>query len=329
MLINNGLEDIGDRINCLRGIFYGAIWSLDYQLEKSDNRIRGFTYFTTFSIKQDARKLLKCSDCCKGNLFEALFNSSEVIDSNFKVTDLGHLLIGLDARRSFISKNVNLPLGGTGLENVTWIGDIGGGAGTLAFQRVTNPNIRAKKVVFDSQHDYGCSVNIEGDIAGYIVGINDKEVKSISNPTSNMVYIYKGVEKFFSKTDWTNRVNYFLWMIGADLNPSTGELHNRASLLNSITDSVEGFAEIYIAIRALDKSKDKATLIKSFGYISSCAREVSEIFLDALLDLRTHPNSYKFRAVNDPEPTVVDNTTIENGIKKANDIIKKVEKLLK
>lgn len=326
MLIKNGLDDIGDRINCIRGIYYGAVWSLDFQQEKSANRNRGFYIYTTFRVENDARKLLKCSDNCNSNLFNALYQSPEVVESYTRVTDFGHLMIGLDARRSYISRFVNLPYGGTGLENVTWIGDIGGGAGMLAYKRVTNPIIRAKKLVFDSLHDYGCSVNIEGDIAGYVTGRDEIEWKDISNPEDNMEYIYKGLENYFSKPVWTSRVNSFLGMLGAEF--ENGALKNRDEVLEGLIDSVEGFAQFYIAIRVIDNNKDKDNLIKSFGYIKSCSKEVSEIFLDAVLDLRTHPNSYKFRAVTDPEPTIVDNFELENASKKANEIIEKVKKML-
>ena len=327
MLIKNELTDIEDRINCIRGIYYGAEWSLDYSQEKSRGRNAGFRVYTTYGIENDARKVLKCSDNCKGMLFESLFQTPEVIDTSTRVTDFGHLMIGLDARRSYIARFTNLPFGGTGLENVTWVGDIGGGAGMLAYKRALNPTIRAKKMVFDSAHDYGCSINIEGDIAAYIVGINKKEIEDISDATDNMKFIYEGLKTFFDKNDWTARVNYFIGLIGGKL--EKGKLINRDEVLEKMIDSVEGMAQVYITLRVNDKSMDKKALLKSFGYMNSCAKEVSEIFLDGLLDLRTHPNTYKFRAVTDPKPTIVDNATINAGIKKADEIISKISKILK
>jgi len=330
IMIQNKLTDIGDRINCLRGIYYGAEWSMDYAQEQSSIRNSGFNVYTghiTASVKHDARKMLKCSDNCKGKLFEALYQSPEVFDSSTKVTDFGHLMIALDARRSYIARNTNLPYGGTGLENVTWIGDIGGGAGMLAYKRVTNPQTRAKKLVFDSEHDYGGSVNIEGDIAGYVVGMDNKKRQNIVNPTDNMEYIYKGLETFFDKDVWTTRVDCFLAMIGCNID--NGVLKNRDKVLKNMIDSVEGMAQFYIAVRALDKSYNKRDVARSFGYIKSCAEEVSEIFLDGLLDLQTHQNSSKYKAVSDPEPTKVDNKTIEEGIIVADKIISNVEKILK
>lgn len=326
IMIKNNLTDLGDRINCLRGIYYGADYSLDYQQEKSSARNKGFRVYTTFKIENDARAMLKCGDDCKGNLFQALYESPEVIESSSRIVDFGHLMIGLDARRSYIAKHSNFPFGGSGLENVTWIGDIGGGAGMLALKRVTDPNIRAKKLVFDSLHDYGCSINIEGDIAGYVVGRNEIKWKIISNPLDNMEYIYEGLKKYFDKGYWTGRANCFIAMIGGEF--ENGELTNREDLLDEIIDSVEGFAQLYIVIRSKDKSYDKLTLLKSFGYIKSCAKEVAEIFLDGLLDLRMHPNSTKYRAVTDPNPTRIDNSEIIDAIKSAQSIIDKIQKLL-
>lgn len=329
IMIQNKLTELGDRINCLRGIYYGTIWSLDYAQEKSEARNKGFYLYTGLTdVKHDARKMLKCSDNCKAKLFEALYQSPEVIDSGSRVTDFGHLMIGLDARRSYIAKNANLPYGGTGLENVTWIGDIGGGAGMLAYKRTTNPNARAKKIVFDSDHDYGCSVNIEGDIAAYIVGLNYKDKdgwKDISNPTDELEYIYKGLEEYFDRTKgWTLRVNAFITQIGGNL--ENGVLTNKEDLLDDIVDSVEGFAQFYISLRAKDKSYNYKNLLKSFGYVESCSKEVSEIFLDGLLSLRTHPNSSKYVATKDLNPTLVDNSTIEDGIKNAEKIMDKIYK---
>jgi len=330
IMIQNKLTELGDRINCIRGIYYGTTWSLDYAQEKSDSRNYGFYVYTGLTnVKHDARKMLKCSDICKGKLFEALYQSPEVVDSSSMVTDFGHLMIGLDARRSYIAKNTNLPYGGTGLENVTWIGDIGGGTGMLAYKRTTDPNVRAKKIVFDSAHDYGCSINIEGDIAAYIVGLNYKDKdgwKEISNPTDELEYIYKGLEDYFDKSKgWTLRVNAFITQIGGEI--ENGVLTNKEDLLEDIIDSVEGMSQFYISLRAKDKSYNYQNLLKSFGYIKSCSKEVSEIFLEGLLSLRTHPNSSKYVATKDINPTVVDNSTIEEGIKKAKIIIEKVSKL--
>ncbi|WP_294274732.1 hypothetical protein [uncultured Chryseobacterium sp.] len=323
MMILNKLTNVDDRINCLRGIYYGTEWSMDYQKEKSKMRNLGFLSYAG-KVTHDARKMLKCSDQCRSNLFQALYQSPEVKDSARKMTDFGHLMIGLDARLSYIHRNTNLPYGGTGLENVTWIGDIGGGAGMLSYLRTKDAKTRAKKVVFDSIHDYGCSINIEGDIAAYVVGFDMKNFDDITDPTDNFDYIYIGLQKFFEK-DWVARVNAFIAMIGGVI--KNGNLTNRNEVLENMRDSVEGMAQFYITVRTFDKSFDKNRLIKSFGYIESCAKEVSEIFLDSLLALRTHPNSIVFKATTDIEPTTLTASEIAEKSKNAEKIMSAIKKI--
>lgn len=324
LMIQNKMTDVEDRINCLRGIYYGTTWSMDYQKEKSSMRNKGFLTYAG-SVKHDARKMLKCSSQCKSNLFQALYQSPEVTESARKMTDFGHLIIGLDARLNYIHRNTNLPYGGTGLENVTWIGDIGGGAGMLAYHRTKDPKTRAKKIVFDSAHDYGCSINIEGDIAGYVVGCDMKNIDDLVDPTDNFDYIYLGLQKFFEK-DWVARVNAFISMLGGVI--KNGSLTNRNEVLTNMQDSVEGMAQFYITVRTFDKSFDKNRLVKSFAYIESCAKEVSEIFLDSLLALRTHPNSVAFKASEDPDPTILTASEVTEKSKNAEKIMSAIKKII-
>jgi hypothetical protein len=340
-LISNNIKDLGDQINCLRGIYYGATHSLDYVQEKSDARNKGFRAYTTFNIKHNAQEKLKCGIKCTSNLFQALFNSPEVIDSSVRMLDVGHLFIGMDARRSWLARNINWPLGGTGLENVTLIGDLGGGAGMLAFRRVEKPTIRAKSLVFDSNYDYGCSVNIEGDIASYYCGLNTEDVYTISNPENHIqladgseksqkIYkgIYSAIESYISPNNWPFRSKRFLKMLGFEFD-NENKLTNRTKILENIVDSVEGFAQAYIILRANDKNYEKEKLFTSFAYINSAAKEVCEIWLDGMLDLITNPSNKKFKAVTDPNPTVVDLSDINEIKDNAKMIYKEVMKWIR
>lgn len=344
-LISNNIQNIGDQINCLRGIYYGAKHSLDYIQEKSDARNAGFRIYTTYDVKYNAQEKLKCGIKCTSNLFQALFNSAEVIDSSIKMLDVGHLLIGMDARRSWLARNFNWPLGGTGLENVTLIGDLGGGAGMLAFRRVDDPQKRAKKLVFDSNHDYACSINIEGDIASYYCAINLEDVYSLSNPENHIQLVdgseksyknFKGIssaiESYVSPTHWPYRSKRMLKMLGFEFDDKN-QLTNRTKILDNLIDSVEGFAQFYIIIRSNDKNYDKEKLFTSFAYINSCAKEVCEIWLDGMLDLIKGPSTKKFKAITDPDPTSVDltniNETKDNARKVYKEVIKWLEELKK
>jgi hypothetical protein len=156
-----GTTSVKDQIHALCGLYYGTTWSKDYAVEKSVLRNEGFQRFTrpsepdpTKSVPRDVTALLDCG------LADALKNSQDTVDPGGRHVDFGHLLIGLDARfdPAFASK-VSYPvlggvtsvdLGGTGTELVTWLGDLGGGAASLAITRVgasgTKP-IRSLQVV--------------------------------------------------------------------------------------------------------------------------------------------------------------------------------------
>ena len=108
----------------------------------------------------------------------------------------------------------------------------------------------------------------------------DKNMDDVVDPTDNFDYIYLGLQKFFEK-DWVARVNAFISMLGGVI--KNGNLTNRNDVLASMQDSVEGMAQFYITVRTSDKSFDKNRLVKSFAYIESCSKEVSEVFLDSLL----------------------------------------------
>ena len=161
-LIIHGYDEIEDRIHMIRGIYYGTTWSMDYGQMGSDGRNDGFNYFTASPEPLDPRPFIG------DDLFNLLVNSPEVSD-NGKSVDWGHAIIGIDARRKYASRSVNFPIfGSTGLEMVTWIGDIGGGAGKLAWDRINSPNTRAKSKFLGSH--FGGPVNLEGDLAAYLIG---------------------------------------------------------------------------------------------------------------------------------------------------------------
>ena len=184
-LTANGITTPKEQIHALRGIYYGTTWSMDYAKaqggkgEKSATRNEGFQRFTrpseepALTVPVDVRPMLDCG------LFEALRDSPEVTDPGGRHVDVGHLVIGLDARFDPAFKNEaifkasvgpitkDVPMGGTGLECVTWLGDLGGGAASLAIKRVGAPATSASTVFAGS--DYGGSINLEGDVAAFVV----------------------------------------------------------------------------------------------------------------------------------------------------------------
>ncbi len=252
-------------------------------------------------------------------------------------------MIGLDARRNWVARNVNLPLGGTGLENVTFMGDLGGGIGMLALKRVKNPAIRAKKLVFDSNNDFGCPINMEGDMAAYYVGLDITNLYNISNPenhiqladyseksTKSYLGIHAAIQSYMSKEHWPYRAKRVLIMLGFEFD-NENILTNRTLIISNMIDSLDGFAKFYLIIRSLDKNYNKEDIFKSFAYINSCAQEVCNIWVDAMLDLIINPSTKSFKANTDPNPTQIDLSNIDEIVDNAKEeydkVIKWIEEL--
>jgi hypothetical protein len=298
MLIKNGINSIGDRICILRGIYYGTEWSMDYEKEKSDFRNYGFMAYT-LSIPKDARPLLKCCNKCKSNLYESLLQSPEVNLGTNKGFDWGHAIIGLDCRRSIISTDIS-----SGLENCTWLGDIGGGAGMLSYRRTINAKIRAKSIVFDSVHDYGCSTNLEGDIGGYLIARKIKMLyKDETGLDDNVKYIYEALNKYLIEepSEWDNRGIVFLQMLGGKFDDDR-KLTNKDELIKRISKKITNFADIYITFRSFDRNYSHDLLKEASRHFYGTANEVSSIFVDALLNIKDYPHA-RLSAVTNPEPS--------------------------
>ena len=123
-----GILDMKDQIKILRGLYYGTPWSRDFGKEQSLSRVAGFQAFTLSGLKypRDPVSILDCG------LYGALQRSQDVSAYGVPL-DVGHLLIGLDAKEATFA-GVSVPsfpfpgFGGSGLDIVTWLGDLGGGA---------------------------------------------------------------------------------------------------------------------------------------------------------------------------------------------------------
>jgi hypothetical protein len=298
-LIGCGKGDVGDRINILRGIYYGTEWSADFRDEKSSVRNRGFQTFTgTLFAPDDPRP---CLDC---NLFEALRASQDVSDGKRKV-DFGHLLIGLDARRSWTARNAPMaPGGASGLALSTWVGDLGGGAAMLAKDRVARPATHARTRFTGS--DFGGSINLEGDLAGYLVAPDPSSPSSASAPViAPGSGIAEALEAYLAPAgagaQWNTRCQNFLQMFGGVI--SKGALTNRATVVSTFAPQIEGFACFYLWNRLRQQAKlNSATLKAASAHITGAAQEVTEIFVDALVSCMAKPST-SLAAVTDPAPT--------------------------
>lgn len=323
MLIQNGQNDMGVRINTLRGIYYGTIWSMDFNGEQSTNRNLAFTIYTGCSVEYDAREVLKCTKDCKANLFKSLIDSPEVFDNANKAVDFGHLIIGLDSRRSWNSINVKiLTQGGTGLELNTWVGDLGGGTGTLSKQRILNPKKRAKTIFMD-KHSYGSMVNLEGDIAAYVVGMNEKNPNDIVDPTDNFHTIHEALQDYFDKK-WDKRTFYFLAMLGVKVSENV-ITYNKEELIQSCAEKFNDFARWYLGNRMKDKSSGGLEdFAKASNHFKPISEEISAIFIEALRHVVRKPEDMITHRT-DPEPKPSEESTTNKVYNKSKELIKKTK----
>lgn len=250
ILIKNKYTDMEDRISIIRGIYYGTEWSVDYKSEKSAVRNLGFNIYTdSFSKPDDARVALKCCENCKADLYNSFFNSYEIFDGSNAI-DFGHLIIGMESRCDWYPTSIKMPA--TGLEMNTWVGDLGGGTATLSLQRIDNPQKRAKSLFPISGHSYGTMVNLEGDIAAYVVGMDIEKPDKISDPTDKFSTIYESLEDYFNNL-WNKRTYYFLRMIGGKF--SNNSLINKKDIITYCANAIKDFAYFYLSMRMADKNK--------------------------------------------------------------------------
>jgi hypothetical protein len=311
-LTAGGITSTTDQIHALRGIYYGTRWSQDYAVEHSDTRNEGFQRFTrpsldpSRSIPRDVRSMLDCG------LFEALQNSQDIVDGSRQI-DFGHLLIGLDARSDpAFATNIqypvmlmNIDLGGTGTELVTWLGDLGGGAAALASRRVASASTSAGTVFTGS--DYGGSINLEGDIAGFVVATGGSPA-ALTAPTFTVGSgrLSDALQGYLSPgapgASWTNRAATFLRMYGATFDVSTNTLTNRPALIALFSGKIQIFACNYLASRVRDRRIPASTARAAADHVIPASEEVASAFVDALDDSRRTGNRIEARRFPSPRP---------------------------
>ncbi len=301
-LIACGYTDIGDRIHVLRGIFYGTTWSNDYAVEASAVRNAGFQTYTASLEPDDPRA---CLDC---NMFAALAGSQDIVDGGRRV-DFGHLIIGLDARRSYVARNVSIPTqGGTGLDISTWLGDLGGGAAMTAFRRVGDPTRRAARNFRGT--DFGGAINLEGDAAGFLVGRPSGGITGAPELNSGGTSLADWLQNYLEPSgataggEWNSRCTHFLQALGGIFSVS-GALTNRASIITDLAGKIEAFGCWYL-INRLRQSRRLSlpTLRTASNHLAGASEETASIFVDALLHCHSHPGR-EIRARTDPAPTPV------------------------
>lgn len=337
-------QDVNTRIKTLRGVYYGTTWSLDFvKAEGSAMRNLGFTYFlygaSAMSTANNAfQQLLGSQEKVEPaaayvpmnpqailgpKLFEALRNSYEVTNANGRKVDVGHLIIGLEARLSKsnsqerrqvvdprdLTSIFSTPkqMGGTGLELTTWVGDLGGGAALLAQTRVNAPNASAK-IAFQDLHSYGAEVNLEGDIAAFLVGLPDQSATPYGLTLNETTGIAGAMEAYLSPSaagqKWNTRAKRFLSLYGGTFDENNN-LTNKSSVLTIFADKLSKFAYFYKETRLKDEANKKQATNKLTKEqqakvdeqmkaitekIPGAANDVANLFIEALTKTVKEPS---------------------------------------
>ena len=297
------MTDLADRVCCLRGVYYGTLWSLDYKVESKRSeagaRIRnlGFLTYTAGNVPADPRPALGTT------LFDDLQNSQSIVDHGRGI-DIGHTLIGVETRNSLIMRNVPMAgQGGTGVEIVTWLGDLGGGAASLARRRVSAPATSVRVIYENTTSDYGVMDNLEGDAGGYLVACGTSPGGAPVWPSG------KGVADAFaeylpisSPGLWNTRAARFVVALGGSISGST--ITNAATLISTLTDKLYDFAVWYAATRwipsgeLLGKNADEAC-----RHMKGAANEVATVFVQTLSKAIAAPTGPIKASAPYPSPT--------------------------
>ena len=292
-----GVTSVDAQIKSLRSIYYGQTYSLDYKVEASKVRNLGFETYThsLTSGPKDPTSILDCG------LFAALQNSQDVSDGA-RTLDFGHLLIALDARESVLDR-IPFPSGGTGTEVVTWLGDLGGGAGSLAVARATAPTANVSSRFTGT--DYGAASNLEGDVAGFLVGTASGATSVTAPSIAAGNHVSDALQDYLSPgvpgTAWKTRARNFLTLYGGTFDPS-GALTNAADLTTRFAGKIQTFACQYLISRAADGRITPSQLQAATDNVIPCAEEMAETFVATLSDCAVKGGSLKATRFPSPKP---------------------------
>lgn len=275
-----------EALHMITSIFYGGSWSRDHQESQrvdgtgligsqvTMNRDANFAHFTGRAFDQDPRPILG------DQLFRALQGSQDVAG-----TDVGHLLIGMDARMRQNTREQHqtaevhgmarlfahdVPTHATGAEAVTWVGDLGGAAARLAADRHAGRQVSVETYFNPRGTDYGAPSNLNGDLAGMTAGRNPNEPAGPGGaPLAGDRSIAQVVDQSMSEGP-AQRAYIFLQSLGGTFTGRT--LTNRAAVVATMADRIGSFAPFYI-----QRYDGSAT-----AEIPQAARDVAERFMQQL-----------------------------------------------
>lgn len=279
-LIAAGQKTPEQRATTLRGIYYGTTWSLDYDVESKRSlpgaviRNAGFLAYTGGHMPIDPRPAFGSTSLLRD------LKDSQSLKDGARSVDIGHLLIGLDTRAG-MARTHTFPEGGNGLEVVTWMGDLGGGAANLARKRARAPGTKVDYVYHNPDSDYGVTDNLEGDVAAYLVaaGGNPGGVPAYGRGTvADALTAYLGSS---SSPAWKNRAADFAKSIGATMSGSS--ISNESAFIGSLSAKLAAFGYWYAATRWVPTGElVGADALKTCQHMEGAAREVATVFVKTL-----------------------------------------------
>lgn len=294
--------DPNTRVCTLRGIYYGTEWSLDYKVERKRSeagaRVRnlGFLTYTGGNLPADPRPVLG------ETMVNDLQGSQSIHDLGYGI-DVGHMLIGMETRTSAALRTKTFTgQGGTGLEIVTWLGDLGGGAASLARKRITAPGTSVQVIFNNNTSDYGVMDNLEGDISGYLVacGATPGGATTFSGSIADALETYAPLSK--NRVQWNSRASRFTTALGGKVSPKG--ITNPLDLVTALTAKLYEFAVWYAATRWIPSGELLGPdAVKACVHMKGAAKEVATVFAQTLHRAILAPTTPVQAAVPYPPPS--------------------------
>jgi len=281
LLTKAGQATVEQRLITLRGIYYGTTWSLDYEVESKRSvpgaliRNAGFLTYTGGNSPHDPRPAFG-----KTTLLQDLKDSQSMMDGARSV-DMGHLLIGLETRTNTVARTTTFPEGGTGLEVVTWMGDLGGGAANLARRRAKTPTLGVDYVFHNSSSDYGVSDNLEGDVAAYVVAAGGTPGGVPSFGRGGVGDAVRAHLLPAASAAWKDRAASFARAIGGTT--STKGITNSSTVVDAVAKKLTDFGYWYAATRWVPTGELAGVDAKrTCEQMEGAAREIATVFVATL-----------------------------------------------
>jgi hypothetical protein len=211
-------------------------------------------------------------------------------------------MIGLETRNSVIMRNAPMPgQGGTGVEIVTWLGDLGGGAANLARRRATTPATPVSIIFNNTSSDYGVMDNLEGDAGGYLIACGSTPGGAPNYGGGGIADALAAYLPSGSGVQWSTRAARFAIALGATIGPAG--ITNSKDFVDKLTDQLYDFGVWYAATRWIPSGELLGPqALKACMHMKGAAREVATVFA-ALLARSMKSGGVLQAAAPYPSPT--------------------------